>query len=253
MSADGRPVALVTGAAAGIGRAVALRLAAGGHDVVAADRDLAGAEETAALVGEAGGTGVAVPCDVLSGEQIADAVAVAEDRFGRLDLAVNNAGLGTPATSIEELREEDWDLVLGIDLKGVWLSMKHELPLLRASGGGAIVNMSSMWGVVGFTEISPAYVAAKHGVVGLTRCAALQYAEQGIRVNAVCPGTIRTPGLVAKTAEKGVDLQHFADWSPMRRLGTPEEIADAVAWLGSDASAYVTGIALSVDGGYTAG
>lgn len=245
------PVAVVTGAAKGIGRAVALRLARDGYDLVASDVDLDGVEGTAHDVEGLGRTAAAVVCDVRNKDDVERMIAEAERRFGRIDAAVNNAGLGTRATSVVDLTEEDWDLVVDTDLKGVWFSMKFELPAMLRSGGGAIVNVASVLGLVGFDDISPAYVAAKHGVVGLTRAAAQQYATQGIRVNAVCPGPIDTPGVAARLARQPGTREDMEVWQPMCRLGTPEEVADAIAWLCSRSSSYVTGTTLAVDGGYT--
>ena len=242
-----RPVALVTGAGSGIGRAAALAFAARGAAVVAADIDADAARETAALVAES----TSVQADVAVARDVEAMVAHALERFGRLDWAFNNAGITTPPRRTAELDEADWDRVIAVDLKGVWLCMKYEIPALLRTRG-AIVNMSSMWGLVGFHNSTAAYIASKHGVLGLTRAAALEYATDGLRVNAVCPGAIHTEGLEARLAREPDSRTKLAAWAPLERLGTPAEVAEAVVWLCSDAARFITGQALPVDGGYTA-
>jgi NAD(P)-dependent dehydrogenase (short-subunit alcohol dehydrogenase family) len=245
-------VALVTGAGSGIGRATALAFARAGAHVVAADVDEAGGAATVAQLAAAGGDGVFVRADVSRTSEVEALVAATVARYGRLDCAHNNAGITgsvAPETAFHEYPEPAWDAVLGVNLKGVWLCMKAELTHMLTQGGGAIVNTASIAGLVG--GFGPAYTAAKHGVVGLTKTAALEYAAQGIRVNAVCPGYVRTgmtEGLLADPARAA----HAVAREPIGRVGTPEEIAAAVVWLCSDAASFVTGLAMAVDGGYVA-
>jgi NAD(P)-dependent dehydrogenase (short-subunit alcohol dehydrogenase family) len=248
-----RRVALVTGAGSGIGRAAVLAFARRGDACVVADLDEPAGRETVARVEQAGGEATFVKTDVASDGDVRAMVAHALERFGRLDWAFNNAGITTPPRRTAELDEADWDRVIAVDLKGVWLCLRHEIPaILSSDAPGAIVNMSSMWGLVGFHNSTAAYVASKHGVLGLTRAAALEYATDGLRVNAVCPGVIHTPGLEARLAREPEHERTLAAWAPVERLGTPDEVAEAVVWLCSDAAQFITGQALSVDGGYTA-
>jgi NAD(P)-dependent dehydrogenase (short-subunit alcohol dehydrogenase family) len=248
-------VALVTGAASGIGRATAVAFARAGARVVVADISEAGGQETVRMAQAAGGEGTFVRCDVSQPAQVETLVSAAVAAFGQLDCAVNNAGIeGVPAVTAE-YPEDVWQRVIGINLTGQWLGMKHEITQMLAQGhGGAIVNMASILGVVGFATAA-AYTAAKHGLIGLTQVAALEYADKGIRVNAVCPGFIDTPmvmdrGVGARTHPEV--YQMLVGLHPMGRLGKPEEIAEAVLWLCSDVASFVTGHALLVDGGYTA-
>jgi NAD(P)-dependent dehydrogenase (short-subunit alcohol dehydrogenase family) len=245
-------VGLVTGAGSGIGRACALLMARKGAKVVVADVDVAGGEETVKLIEGAGGKALFVKADVSDPAQVEAAVKAGVDAFGGLHLAVNNAGIGGEANLAGDYSPEGWRKVIGVNLDGVFYSMRYEIPAMLASGGGSIVNISSILGLVGFGTAS-AYTSAKHGVVGLTQVAAIEYGQQGIRVNSVNPGFIDTPLMAKAGINKGDDTYNFiASKHAMNRFGLPEEIAEAVVWLLSDKASFVTGIALPVDGGYTA-
>lgn len=250
---DGR-AAVVTGAASGIGRACALDLARAGARVVVSDLERAaeGGDETVRLVREAGGEARFVACDVSDGADVLRLVEATVAAFGRLDALVSNAGVGGALAPAADYTEEEWDRVIGVNLRGVWLCMKHAIPVMLEQGGGAIVNVASILGHVGFAG-APAYVAAKHGVVGLTKAAAADYAQRGVRVNAVCPAFIVTPmieraGLTEDPeVRRAIEARH-----PINRLGQPEEVAGLVTWLCTDAASFVTGASYLVDGGYTA-
>jgi NAD(P)-dependent dehydrogenase (short-subunit alcohol dehydrogenase family) len=241
--------ALITGAASGIGRATALAFAQQGARIALADINPEGGHETLDMIRQKGGEGIFIPTDV---SRAADVAAMVEDTlstFGRLDYAFNNAGIvGMPSTTVE-CTEENWSRVLGVDLKGIFLCMKHEIPVMLNQGYGSIVNSASVVGLIGIRR-NISYVASKHGVVGLTRAAALEYAQSGIRINAVCPGYVRTPILLLETMPEME--RHYLAAEPVGRLGRPEEIATAVVWLCSDAASFVTGHTLSVDGGLVA-
>jgi NAD(P)-dependent dehydrogenase (short-subunit alcohol dehydrogenase family) len=244
-------IVFITGASSGIGRATALAFAREDAGVVVADVDIEGGRETARLVEAAGARARFVPCDVSSDRDVRAALDQTIETFGRLDCAFNNAGIEGQQGSTADCSEQNWDRVLAIDLKGVWLCMKHEIPLLRTQGQGAIVNCSSIAGLVGFPGI-PAYVAAKHGIIGLTRAAALELARSNIRVNAVCPGVIQTP-MIDRFAHGEAQLQQqLIAGEPVGRLGRPEEVAEAVVWLCSDAASFVTGQPIAIDGGWVA-
>lgn len=247
-------VAFVTGAAGGIGRAAALAFAREGASVVVADISEPDNQETARMIEAAGGRALAVRCNVALAEDVKAALDATIATFGRLDAAFNNAGVEQAKKATADLTEEEWDRIIGIDLRSVFLCMKYEIPLLLQQGGGAIVNISSGAGVKGF-EGQAAYVAAKHGVVGLSKAAALDYAPQNIRINSVCPGIVDTPMMDrfgGGTPEgKERELAGAAAVQPIGRAGKPEEIAATVVWLCSDASSFVTGHAMVVDGGQT--
>lgn len=242
-------VALVTGGAMGIGKTTAQIFAREGARVVVVDIVTEGGEETVQLIKEAGGDALFVKCDVTNSKDVEAMVIKAVDTYGRLDCAFNNAGIAIPGTTVE-CSEEDWDRVLSVNLKGVWLCMKYEISQMLTQGGGVIVNTSSAGGLVGTPGIA-AYTASKHGVVGLTRTAALEHVTAGIRVNAVCPGSVPTPMLdpVVNHPELKAMLESK---HPMGRFATTEEIAEAVIWLCSDRASYVTGVAFPVDGAVTA-
>ncbi len=239
-------VALVTGGGSGIGRASALAFAREGARVVVADVAVDGGEETVRLVAEAGGEATFVRTDV---SQAADAQAMVQravEAYGRLDFAHNNAGVLGGRSPTAECSEDEWDAIMAVNLKGVWLCLRYEIPAMLETGGGAIVNTASSAGLVAVRNM-PAYVASKHGVAGLTKAAAVDYVRRGIRVNAVCPGFINTP-LIQGFDQSGAREVVL----PIGRLGTPEEVAEAVVWLCSDAASYVTGHLLAVDGAMTA-
>jgi NAD(P)-dependent dehydrogenase (short-subunit alcohol dehydrogenase family) len=243
-------VAFVTGAANGIGRATALAFAREGAKVVVADVSEPGNEETARLIEKLGSSAIAVQCDVSQADQVKAALDKTIEAFGRLDFAFNNAGVEQPISATADITEDEWDRIARINLRGVFLCMKYELPLLLKNGGGVIVNTSSGAGVKGIKG-QAAYCAAKHGVIGLTKAAALDYAQSNIRVNAVCPGIIATPMMQRFTGGTREGEQRVIAQEPVGRMGTPEEIAAAVVWLCSDAAAFVVGHAMVIDGGQT--
>ncbi|MEG4087490.1 SDR family oxidoreductase [Microcoleus sp. POL10_C6] len=243
-------VAFVTGAANGIGRATALAFAREGANVVVADISEQGNQETARMIEELGGRAIAVKCNVTQAEDVKAALDKTIETFGRLDFAFNNAGVEQKNAATAEIEEEEWDRIVDINLRGVFLCMKYEIPLLLKQGRGAIVNTSSGAGVKGF-KAGAAYVAAKHGVVGLTKAAALDYAAQNIRINAVCPGIIDTPMMDRFSGGTPEGRERVISQEPIGRMGQPEEIANAVVWLCSDAASFAVGHALVVDGGQT--
>ena len=243
-------VAIVTGAASGIGRASAQLYAREGANVVVSDVDEAGGQETVQLIQEAGGEALFVKADVSRPADCEALVDQAVERYGRLDIACNNAGIGGEQNLTADYSVEGWQQVININLSGVFYCMKYQIPAMMANGGGAIVNMASILGQVAFA-MAPAYVAAKHGIVGLTKNAAVEYAEQGIRVNAVGPGFIKTP-MLDPLEEDPETMQLLVTLHPIGRLGQPEEVAELVVWLSSDKASFVTGAYYAVDGGYLA-
>ena len=247
---DGK-VALITGGSTGIGRATAQIFAREGAQVGVADVNAEGAEETVRLIQAAGGAGLFIRADVSQAADTEAMVRTVVETYGRLDCAFNNAGIEGEMQSTQDYSEAVWERVMGINLKGVWLSMKAEIQHMLGHGGGAIVNTASAAGLVAVPSLS-AYVAAKHGVVGLTKTAALEYAKAGIRVNAVCPGGVDTP-MVQRVFGSSQELAEAAIASePVGRLAQPAEIGEAVAWLCSDAASFVTGHPMAVDGGMVA-
>jgi NAD(P)-dependent dehydrogenase (short-subunit alcohol dehydrogenase family) len=248
-------VAVVTGAGSGIGRASALEFAHHGARVVIADIDTNGADETANLIDQQGGNALVVKVDVSNADEVEQMISTTIKEYGRIDFAHNNAGTegrlessrGTLGTT-----EDEWDRLMGINLKGVWMCMRAEIPHMLKAGGGSIVNSGSISSLVGSTAGFVAYSASKSGILGLTRSAALEFASQGIRVNVVCPGYIETPLWQKYIDEDPTIKDTISQRQPIGRLGTAKEVAQAVAWLCSDASSLITGVALPLDGGFTA-
>lgn len=243
-------VALVTGGASGIGRATAVKFAIEGASVVVADVDQRGGQETVRMVKECGSEGIFVRADVSVESDVIALVETTIATYGKLDYAVNNAGIEGKSAPTAKLASDDFDRTIAINLRGVWLCMKYELPHLLETRG-AIVNMASIAGIVGFAG-NAAYVASKHGVIGLTKTAALEYSKLGVRVNVISPGVIMTP-MVERVGElEGEILEALEAMHPIGRTGTSEEVAEAVLWLCSPKSSFVTGVTLPVDGGYVA-
>jgi len=244
-------VALVTGGSSGMGLATAQAFAEAGAAVILADVNEAALSAAAEDLTTAGHQALGVVCDVSQEDQVDAMVNQAVATFGRLDMAFNNAGIQAPPTDAADEPAETFDRVNAINLRGVWTCMKHELRQMRAQGSGAIVNCSSLGGLVGLPGRA-AYHASKHGVIGLTRSAALEYAPRGIRINAVCPGTIETPMVTDMIAKGELSVPDAVANQPIGRLGRADEIAAAVLWLSSPGASLIVGVALPVDGGYTA-
>lgn len=242
-------VALITGGSFGIGKATAIAFAGRGASVVVVDwvED----KETIETIQRAGGEAIFLKADMSKEEDIKMMVDKTIEKYGKLDYAFNNAGVEGLTAVTHECTNENWNHVLSINLTGVWLCMKYQIPHMLKQGKGAIVNNASIAGLVGFPGI-PAYVASKHAIVGLTKNAALEYGKMGIRVNVVCPGVIKTPMIDRFTGKSKEVEKQFESMEPIGRLGEPEEVADAVLWLCSDASSFVTGHSLAVDGGWVA-
>jgi NAD(P)-dependent dehydrogenase (short-subunit alcohol dehydrogenase family) len=242
-------VAIVTGGSFGIGRATALAFAKKGAKVVVVDWKEN--NETIDLIKNAGAEALFIKCDVSKSSDVKAMVEKTIATFGRLDYAFNNAGIEGDSAPVQDCSEENWDRTIGVNLKGIWLCMKHEIPEMLKQGKGVIVNCSSVAGLVGFAGL-PAYVASKHGVIGLTKTAALECAKIGIRVNAVCPGVIQTAMIDRLTGNDKEAIEQFTNLEPVGRFGQPEEIANAVIWMCSDGASFVTGHAMAVDGGFVA-
>lgn len=247
-------VALVTGGASGIGRAAAVAFAREGASVVISDVDATGGEQTAQAIRAAGGQAIFARADVSQAAQVEALTKKTVESFGRLDCAFNNAGIQGQIATTVDCNEENWDRIIDTNLKGVWLCMKYEIPLMLRQGSGSIVNTASNFGLVSSTGM-PAYSASKHGVLGVSKAAALEYAALGIRVNAVCPGPIKTPlseGVIREHPDAERMVEAIMSRLPIGRWGLAEEVAEAVMWLCSEAASFVTGAALPVDGGYVA-
>jgi NAD(P)-dependent dehydrogenase (short-subunit alcohol dehydrogenase family) len=243
-------VALVTGGASGIGRAAARLFASRGATVMVTDVDVPGGKAVAAELSEQGATAMFLRVDVSVPQEVTGMVATVEEEFGRLDVAFNNAGMSGTYAGLEDQTVASWEQTLAVNLTSVFLCLQAEIPAMLDTEGGAIVNTSSAAGQMGFANL-PAYVASKHGVIGLTKSVALEYAARGVRVNAVCPGTVRTT-MLQTFAGSDEAVESMGAMAPIGRIGEAEEIAEAVVWLCSDAASFVTGHALAVDGGVLA-
>lgn len=242
-------VAIVTGGSSGIGRATALAFAEKGAKVAVVDWKEN--DEVVDLIKELGSEAIFIKCDVSQTAEVQAMVAKTIAAFGRLDYAFNNAGIEGTQANTYECTEENWDKTIAVNLKGIWLCMKYEIPEMLKQGKGVIINCASVAGLVGFAGL-PAYVASKHGIIGLTKTTALEYAKQGLRVNAVCPGVIQTPMIDRITGKTKETIEEFKGLEPIGRFGLPDEIANAVLWMCSDEASFVTGLAMAVDGGFVA-
>lgn len=244
-------VVLVTGGASGIGRATALAFGRAGASVVIADVSVDGGHATAAMIVENGGKALFVQANVTRAQDVEILLDKTQYHYGRLDCAVNCAGQQAAGARLDEIEEDDFDRLMDVNVKGVWLSMKYQLRRMKEQGGGAIVNLSSSYGLVGAPS-QGAYAASKHAVAGLTRTAAAEYAKDGIRVNALCPGAVRTPMLARALGGEASLEKKLRAAHPMDRFAEPHEIASAILWLCSEQSSFVTGHQLTADGGFTA-
>lgn len=242
-------VALVTGGSYGIGQATAIAFGSRGATVVIADKVEDPQQQTLKKVQETGAKGRFVKCDVSSEEQVVQLIRLIVETYGRLDFAYNNAGIEGEMASTDQCTERNFDTTIAINLKGIFLCMKHELIQMHKQGSGVIVNCSSVAGLKGFANL-PAYTASKHGVIGLTKSAAIENAKKAIRINALCPGVIHTPMIERATGGDPEKLASYVAMEPIGRMGEPKEVAEAVCWLCSDAASFVTGVALPVDGGF---
>ncbi|OKH38900.1 short chain dehydrogenase [Calothrix sp. HK-06] len=244
-------VAIVTGASSGIGRACAIAFAREKVKVVVARRRIEQGEETVKILQEAGGEGLFIQTDVSIEEDVASLVEKTIEFYDRIDYAFNNAGVEQSLTPLSEQTSLDFDKIININVKGIWLCMKYQIPYMLHHGNGVIVNMSSIFGLVGFPKI-PIYCASKHAVIGLTKSLAIEYAKQGIRINAVCPGFIDTEMISRGSIKTPELIDYVKQLHPIGRIGTSEEVANAVIWLCSDQASFITGIALNIDGGFVA-
>jgi len=243
--------ALVTGAASGIGRASALAFAREGANVVVSDINEKGGEDTVRLIKQTGGNSVFIRADVSNSNEVETLINRVIEIYGRLDFAHNNAGILGELVGTLQYTENAWDTVISVNLKGVWLCMKYEIPQMLKLNKGSIVNTSSIAGLVG-NNSNPAYHASKHGVIGLTKVAALEFAKSGIRVNAICPGIINTPMIKPNSEKESIIQSELITSNPIGRFGRPEEVANAAVWLCSDSASFITGQFLAVDGGLIA-
>jgi NAD(P)-dependent dehydrogenase (short-subunit alcohol dehydrogenase family) len=242
-------VVVITGGASGIGKATAIAFAQKGAKVVVVD--VTEHLETLTLIHNMGEEAIFIPCDVSDSVQVKAMIEKTIATYGGIDFAFNNAGIEGESANTQECSEENWDKTMAVNLKGIWLCMKYEIPEMLKHGKGVIINCASVAGLVGFGGL-PAYVASKHGVIGLTKTAALEFAKKGIRVNAVCPGIIETPMMDRLSGNDLEAIARFSAMEPMGRYGKPEEIANAVLWMCSDDASFLTGHAMAVDGGFVA-
>lgn len=244
-------VVIVTGAASGIGRATAERFATEGAKVVVVDIEEEPGRDTVEKITSNGGEAIFVKADVSDSDDVEQMVEATLDEYGRLNYAHNNAGIGAEMVPLTEQTEETWDNLYEVNMKSIWLGMKYQIPAILESGGGAIVNTSSVSGLGGDRNMTP-YNSVKHGIVGLTRSAALEFSGDGVRVNAVCPGVIDTPLVEELKTAYPEEVEHMTLGRPMNRLGNPEEVANGVVWLCSDEASFITGHPLVIDGGVSA-